>query len=36
MPHIRLQSAKITRKLTTGWFADRVNGRYRQCLARSH
>lgn len=35
MPQIRLQSSKITRKLTTGWFADRVNGRYQTCLARA-
>ncbi len=35
VPHIRLQSAKITRQLTTQWFANRVNERYRQCLARS-
>jgi hypothetical protein len=34
VPQIRLQSAKITRKLTTQWFASRVNERYRQCLAR--
>jgi hypothetical protein len=34
MPNIRLQSPKIQRKLTTGWFADRVQGRYEQCLAR--
>lgn len=34
VPHIRLHSAKITRKLTTEWFADRVNGRYKQCLSR--
>lgn len=34
VPQIRLQSAKITRKLTTQWFANRVNERYRQCLAR--
>lgn len=33
-PRIRLESAKITRKLTTEWFANRVNERYRQCLAR--
>lgn len=33
-PQIRLQSSKITRKLTTSWFAERVNGRYQQCLAR--
>jgi hypothetical protein len=35
MPNIRLQSPKIQRKLTTGWFADRVQGRYVQCLARA-
>ena len=35
VPQIRLQSAKITRKLTTSWFANRVNERYRQCLARA-
>jgi hypothetical protein len=34
MPRIRLQSAKITRKLTTEWFANRVDQRYRACLAR--
>ena len=33
-PRIRLESAKITRKLTTDWFANRVNGRYDQCLTR--
>jgi hypothetical protein len=35
VPQIRLQSAKITRKLTTAWFANRVNERYRQCLSRA-
>jgi hypothetical protein len=35
MPNIRLKSPKIQRKLTTGWFADRVQMRYAQCLARS-
>jgi Protein of unknown function (DUF1615) len=35
VPQIRLRSAKITRKLTTAWFANRVNDRYRQCLARA-
>ncbi|MET0657499.1 MAG: DUF1615 domain-containing protein [Steroidobacteraceae bacterium] len=34
VPNIRLESAKITRKLTTDWFAQRVDGRYRKCLAR--
>jgi hypothetical protein len=34
VPNIRLESAKITRKLTTDWFAQRVDQRYRRCLAR--
>jgi hypothetical protein len=34
MPRIRLQSAKITRNLTTQWFAQRVDKRYQQCLVR--
>jgi Protein of unknown function (DUF1615) len=35
VPTIRLQSPKITRKLTTEWFARRVDDRYERCLARS-
>ncbi|GHD56722.1 DUF1615 domain-containing protein [Jeongeupia chitinilytica] len=35
MPQIRLISPKITRKLTTEWFANRVDGRYQTCLARA-
>lgn len=35
MPRIRLHSPKITRRLTTEWFATRVEGRYRRCMARA-
>ena len=35
LPRIRLKSPKITRKLTTEWFANRVNQRYRKCMARN-
>lgn len=35
MPQIALESPKITRKLTTEWFATRVEKRYRACEARA-
>lgn len=35
VPRITLESPKITRKLTTEWFANRVDQRYRSCLAKS-
>ena len=35
VPRITLKSPKITRNLTTDWFARRVDDRYKRCLARA-
>ncbi len=34
IPGIALKSPKITRSLTTAWFATRVEGRYQRCMQR--
>ncbi len=34
VPEIALSSPKITRNLTTAWFADRVEQRWKRCMAR--
>ncbi|MEP6882594.1 MAG: DUF1615 domain-containing protein [Dokdonella sp.] len=35
IPRITLESPKITRKLTTEWFAKRVDDRYQRCLSKA-
>jgi len=35
IPRIALHSPKITRKLTTDWYASRVDQRYRRCMAKA-
>jgi len=35
LPGIRLESPKITRNLTTAWFANRVNDRHLACMRRA-
>jgi hypothetical protein len=34
VPNIELHGPKITRRLTTQWYANRVNGRFERCLKR--
>jgi hypothetical protein len=36
IPQIQLKSPKITRPLTTEWFARRVETRYRACINRAY
>jgi len=36
LPRIRLDSPKITRSLTTEWFATRVEQRYKRCIAKEN
>ena len=35
IPNIKLHSPKITRPLTTDWYAHRVDDRYRHCMKRA-
>lgn len=35
IPKINLKSPKITRKLTTAWYASRVDRRYQRCMAQA-
>jgi hypothetical protein len=36
VPRIELQGPKITRHLTTAWYAESVEAKFRRCLARQN